>query len=146
MTVPRLVSVCFTLCLVVRICLAPTKNDRFFKAPYKHTGSRDYRGCDIHEELQRNTQDLTDPEFHYGAFASGNSLVTILPPRQLRLERASSVTFLAVTSRGDEGQLSSFTLRKWDRESEARVLSLLRRHLASCTAFIRFSPLAVLCT
>ena len=51
------------------------ENDRLFKASYKHTGGRDCRGCDPHEELQRDARDLTDPEIHYGIIASGNALV-----------------------------------------------------------------------
>ncbi len=51
------------------------ENDRLFKASYKHNGDRDCRGCDLHEELQRDARDLTDPEIHYGIIASGNTLV-----------------------------------------------------------------------
>ncbi len=51
------------------------ENDRLFKASHKHTGGRDCRGCDHHEELQRDVRDLTDPEIHYGIIASGNTLV-----------------------------------------------------------------------
>ncbi|KAK4232828.1 putative vegetative incompatibility protein, partial [Achaetomium macrosporum] len=51
------------------------ENDRLFKASYKHAGGRDCRGCDPHEELQRDMRDSTDPEIHYGIIASGSTLV-----------------------------------------------------------------------
>ena len=35
---------------------------------YKHTGGRDSRGCNPHEELQRDARDLTDLAIHYGLF------------------------------------------------------------------------------
>ena len=51
------------------------KIDQAFKASYKHGGGRDCRGCDPHEEIQRDVRDSTDPEIHYGIIAPGNTLV-----------------------------------------------------------------------
>ncbi|KAF2194389.1 purine and uridine phosphorylase [Zopfia rhizophila CBS 207.26] len=51
------------------------ENDRLFKASCDHIGGRDCRGCDLNEEVHRDTRDSTDPEIHYGIIASGNTLV-----------------------------------------------------------------------
>ncbi|RYP73672.1 hypothetical protein DL769_004182 [Monosporascus sp. CRB-8-3] len=52
-----------------------SENDRLFNTSYGHAGGRDYRRCDPNEKLQRDTQNSTDPEIHYGIIASGNTLV-----------------------------------------------------------------------
>ncbi|KAK3899755.1 hypothetical protein C8A05DRAFT_46266 [Staphylotrichum tortipilum] len=62
------------------------ENDRLFKASYKHTRGRDCRGCDPHEELQRDARDLIDREIHYGIIASGNTLVKDAAARDMVAE------------------------------------------------------------
>ncbi|ODM15197.1 hypothetical protein SI65_09436 [Aspergillus cristatus] len=51
------------------------RHDRLFKATYKHVPTIDCGKCDPNEEVEREERDSTDPEIHYGAIASGNTLI-----------------------------------------------------------------------
>ncbi|KAL8392111.1 hypothetical protein RB599_004859 [Gaeumannomyces hyphopodioides] len=50
-------------------------NDRLFKPTSTHAGERDCTGCRSDETIERADRDSTDPEFHYGIIASGNTLI-----------------------------------------------------------------------
>ncbi|KAJ5908236.1 NACHT nucleoside triphosphatase [Penicillium taxi] len=51
------------------------ENDRLFKGSYDHIVGPDCWSCDPSDEVQRDRQDDTDPEIHYGIIASDNTLI-----------------------------------------------------------------------
>ncbi|KAK4937727.1 hypothetical protein LTR66_015162 [Elasticomyces elasticus] len=50
-------------------------NDRLFKTMCDHVPGPDCRGCNMADEVERDSRDTADPEIHYGTIASGNKLI-----------------------------------------------------------------------
>ncbi|RFN43882.1 hypothetical protein FIE12Z_11876 [Fusarium flagelliforme] len=51
------------------------KNDRLFNLKHEHVDRRTCAKCDPAWEVEREERDSTDPKFHYGIIASGNTLI-----------------------------------------------------------------------
>lgn len=51
------------------------ENDRLFNANYEHAPGRDCKNCLREEEVEREARGTTEPVFHFGVIASGNTLV-----------------------------------------------------------------------
>lgn len=51
-----------------------TMNDRLFEANYRHLGGSTCSECESIGEVTREPRNSTNPKFHYGVIASGNTL------------------------------------------------------------------------